>query len=319
MRGTTPIRVWIGTNLAHRLVPDTGVRLGRRVRSGACLAPVPRPRTPTRWSQAACERLIPAVDGHPGATALGVADYIDGLLGAFLVDPPRDLRGRAVLRPLRRRGPVRRVHAARAARGAGLAHPDRGFARASRSGSATARCRAGSSEYARRASRRSAPTSPPSTGPSRSAGSTPIPEFKQLPVRARVRGRVRRARVRRQPRRPRAGRRSSSPATSSRAGTRTRRSRAVSEGLRRGDRRQRTGGRDRGRRAHRRGLVGDRAREGSQPPARPRAPVRAGSATCRTTRSSSPGATSSVPTRCSSRARTGTAPRRATTTSTSAR
>jgi hypothetical protein len=38
---------------------------------------------------AACARLIPAVDSHPGATALGVADYIDGLLGAFLVDPPR--------------------------------------------------------------------------------------------------------------------------------------------------------------------------------------------------------------------------------------
>jgi len=42
---------------------------------------------------AACERLIPAVDGHPGATALGVADYIDGLLGAFLVDPPRIYAG----------------------------------------------------------------------------------------------------------------------------------------------------------------------------------------------------------------------------------
>jgi hypothetical protein len=39
--------------------------------------------------EAACERLIPAVAGHPGATALGVADYIDGLLGAFVVDPPR--------------------------------------------------------------------------------------------------------------------------------------------------------------------------------------------------------------------------------------
>ena len=38
---------------------------------------------------AACERLIPASPDHPGATALGVADYIDGLLGAFLVDPPR--------------------------------------------------------------------------------------------------------------------------------------------------------------------------------------------------------------------------------------
>ncbi|MGZ4689485.1 MAG: gluconate 2-dehydrogenase subunit 3 family protein [Acidimicrobiia bacterium] len=42
---------------------------------------------------AACERLIPAVDGHPGATELGVADYIDGLLGAFLVDPPRVYAG----------------------------------------------------------------------------------------------------------------------------------------------------------------------------------------------------------------------------------
>ena len=39
--------------------------------------------------EAACERLIPAVAGHPGARALGVTDYIDGLLGAFTVDPPR--------------------------------------------------------------------------------------------------------------------------------------------------------------------------------------------------------------------------------------
>jgi Gluconate 2-dehydrogenase subunit 3 len=39
--------------------------------------------------EAACERLIPAAEGHPGAIALGVADYVDGLLGAFAVDPPR--------------------------------------------------------------------------------------------------------------------------------------------------------------------------------------------------------------------------------------
>jgi hypothetical protein len=39
--------------------------------------------------EAACERLVPAAGEHPGATALGVADYVDGLLGAFLVDPPR--------------------------------------------------------------------------------------------------------------------------------------------------------------------------------------------------------------------------------------
>jgi Gluconate 2-dehydrogenase subunit 3 len=36
---------------------------------------------------AMCERLIPA-DGTPGATDSGVADYIDGLLGAFSFDPP---------------------------------------------------------------------------------------------------------------------------------------------------------------------------------------------------------------------------------------
>ncbi len=38
---------------------------------------------------AAADRLIPAVDGHPGARALGAVDYLDGLLDAFAVDPPR--------------------------------------------------------------------------------------------------------------------------------------------------------------------------------------------------------------------------------------
>jgi Gluconate 2-dehydrogenase subunit 3 len=39
---------------------------------------------------AAVERLIPQVDGRgPGARAAGVADYIDGALGAFLVAPPK--------------------------------------------------------------------------------------------------------------------------------------------------------------------------------------------------------------------------------------
>ena len=42
---------------------------------------------------AACERLIPAHETHPGATALGVADYVDGLLGAFSFDPPRIFAG----------------------------------------------------------------------------------------------------------------------------------------------------------------------------------------------------------------------------------
>ena len=43
--------------------------------------------------EAACERLIPATDGHPGARTLGVADYLDGMLGAFAVDPPRIFAG----------------------------------------------------------------------------------------------------------------------------------------------------------------------------------------------------------------------------------
>ena len=40
--------------------------------------------------EAAVDRLVPPTDnGHPGAAALGVVDYIDGLLDAFSVDPPR--------------------------------------------------------------------------------------------------------------------------------------------------------------------------------------------------------------------------------------
>ena len=38
--------------------------------------------------RAACDRLIPE-DDTPGATSVGVPEYIDGLLGAFLFDPPR--------------------------------------------------------------------------------------------------------------------------------------------------------------------------------------------------------------------------------------
>ena len=38
--------------------------------------------------RAVCERLVPE-DDTPGACQLGAPEYIDGLLGAFLVDPPR--------------------------------------------------------------------------------------------------------------------------------------------------------------------------------------------------------------------------------------
>ena len=59
---------------------------------------------------AACERLIPE-DETPGAVGAGVPDYIDGLLGAFLVDPPRIWAG----------GPTSGRHGGEAAFGAFLA------------------------------------------------------------------------------------------------------------------------------------------------------------------------------------------------------
>ena len=38
---------------------------------------------------AACDRTVPATEHGPGAVAAWVPQYIDGLLGAFMVDPPR--------------------------------------------------------------------------------------------------------------------------------------------------------------------------------------------------------------------------------------
>lgn len=38
--------------------------------------------------EAAADLLIPPLDAHPGGAALGVADYVDRLLGAFTFDPP---------------------------------------------------------------------------------------------------------------------------------------------------------------------------------------------------------------------------------------
>jgi hypothetical protein len=48
-----------------------------------------------RVIEAVCARLIPT-DDDPGAKEAGVADYIDGLLGAFAFDPPRIWAGGAV-------------------------------------------------------------------------------------------------------------------------------------------------------------------------------------------------------------------------------
>jgi hypothetical protein len=46
-----------------------------------------------RILDAACQRLVPQLDEHPGASALGAADYVDTLLGAFTFDPPRIFAG----------------------------------------------------------------------------------------------------------------------------------------------------------------------------------------------------------------------------------
>ena len=39
--------------------------------------------------RAACRQMLPSDQGAPGADEAGVAEYIDGFLGAFTVDPPR--------------------------------------------------------------------------------------------------------------------------------------------------------------------------------------------------------------------------------------
>jgi hypothetical protein len=51
---------------------------------------VPEFFTPAEYEtcRAACARLIPT-DDDPGADGAGVVEYIDGLLGAFSVQPPR--------------------------------------------------------------------------------------------------------------------------------------------------------------------------------------------------------------------------------------
>jgi hypothetical protein len=43
--------------------------------------------------EAVVEHLVPATDAHPGGRAGGAAAYIDGLLAAFSVDPPRVFAG----------------------------------------------------------------------------------------------------------------------------------------------------------------------------------------------------------------------------------
>ena len=59
-------------------------RSATRLRSDADLADRRRDAQP----EAVVDRLIPA-GGGPGALVAGAAEYIDGFLGAFMVDPPR--------------------------------------------------------------------------------------------------------------------------------------------------------------------------------------------------------------------------------------
>jgi hypothetical protein len=55
------------------------------------VAPAPRFFTAEEYATltAACDRLLPPLDAHPGGAALGCVDYLDGLLAAFASDPPR--------------------------------------------------------------------------------------------------------------------------------------------------------------------------------------------------------------------------------------
>ena len=128
---------------------------------------------------AAAERLIPAEAGHPGATALGVADYIDGLLGAFGVDPPRIWAGGPFSGRVRRRGAFRPVPPTldRSKRWPGepASRGRRAFP------SASERADPGvANAVPRAASPRSVRTSPGSTRTSRITVSTADAEFRQL-------------------------------------------------------------------------------------------------------------------------------------------
>ena len=73
----------------------------------------------------ACDRMIPPSDAGPGAAAAGVPDYIDGLLGAFLFDPPRIWAGGPTSGRFGGAAGVRHLPPAHRARRAGLADEDR--------------------------------------------------------------------------------------------------------------------------------------------------------------------------------------------------
>ena len=120
------------------------VHAGARRVVGSCRgAAVPDRARVRRGARARRSPAARRTASSSAAGAAGTADYVDRILGAFNVDPPRDLGRWPVLGSLRGRRRFRRVPAAVADRGAGVAHAHRGFARHRRSGSGTGRCAAG--------------------------------------------------------------------------------------------------------------------------------------------------------------------------------
>src|SRR5215470_151557 len=63
---------WMPISMRARTYP------GPRVGIASALVPIFLTTDELHTLQAACQRLIPPLDEHPGASSLGAADYIDG-------------------------------------------------------------------------------------------------------------------------------------------------------------------------------------------------------------------------------------------------
>ena len=128
---------------------------------------------------AAADRLIPPSGAHPGGAALGVADYVDRLLGAFTFDPPLIFAGGPFSGRAGGEASFDRLPAALAPRRARVAHAHRRIARPARNASSTGPSAAGRRSTAR-VSPRSAPTSPRSTAPEQDRRLDANRELRQL-------------------------------------------------------------------------------------------------------------------------------------------
>ena len=225
---------------------------------------------------AAADRLIPPLDAHPGRRRARRRRLRRPPARRVHVRSAADLRGRPVQRPRRRRGVVRasscRSRRTRSSRGARAskgraASPEREFNGPTRGwqDDLPRRHRRARRRLLRRRRRRAGPPAARATASCAPLlyahaceGAYGAPEYggnRDLAGWRAIEFAGRRAAARLHRRR----------------GERACLKRAR---LRRGRHRHRPGRRDRGRRAHRRGLVGDHAREGPQPPARARRAVR---------------------------------------------